>query len=87
MRLIDVDALKESWKKNIENEGATLALLSALFKSVEDAPTIDAVEVVLCKDCRYAKDGYCINQNHKVMPTHYCSYGERKDNGRTDTEE
>ena len=44
MRLIDADALKESWKKNIENEGATLALLSALFKSVEDAPTIDAIE-------------------------------------------
>ena len=43
-RLIDADKLKESWKKNIENEGATLALLSALFKSVEDAPTIDAVE-------------------------------------------
>ena len=24
--------------------------------SIEDAPTVDAVEVVRCKDCRYAKD-------------------------------
>ena len=53
-------------------------------------PTIDAVQVVRCKDCKhrvdwhedgYAEDaGMCIATiNHLVAPNHFCSYGERKD--------
>jgi hypothetical protein len=45
----------------------------------------DAVEVVRCKDCKYyLRDemfggGYC--DGERVKKDHFCSYGERKDNG------
>jgi hypothetical protein len=54
---------------------------------VENAPTVDAVEVVRCKDCKHLGfkglcDGVC---NRKMVgivnPDDFCSYGERKDNG------
>lgn len=41
MRLIDADALKEAWK-DVAVDGATLSYIYGLFKSVDDAPTIDA---------------------------------------------
>lgn len=41
-RLIDVNALKEAWK-DVAVDGATLSYIYGLFKSVDDAPTIDAV--------------------------------------------
>ena len=66
-RLIDADALKA----NINT-----AFWSDIEKIIDSAPSID---IVRCKECKYEKDGYCINQNHKVMSMHYCSYGERKD--------
>ena len=56
-----------------------------------EAPTVDAVEVVRCKDCKYEED--CIhrikflNINSKpelctaeYHPLEYCSYGERRTN-------
>lgn len=56
---------------------------------VEEAPTVDAVEVVRCKDCKHwLKDvGGCTDQvgrcewaNYMVGANGYCVYGERKDN-------
>lgn len=44
-RLIDVNALKEAWK-DVAVDGATLSYIYGLFKSVDDAPTIDAVPEV-----------------------------------------
>lgn len=50
-------------------------------RMVESAPTVDAVPVVRCKDCRYYK-----RDNHKcevfraiVCDNFYCKDGERKD--------
>ena len=55
---------------------------------LEDAPIIDAVEVVRCKYCRHGH--YCCGYkkyecHHPLYPSfvyhkenHYCSYGERK---------
>ena len=71
-RLIDADVFKERLMANI-------GLTNCLDRSFKETPTIDAVEVVRCKRCKYEKDGYCINQNHKVMPMHYCSYGKHKE--------
>lgn len=53
-------------------------------------PTIDAVEVVRCKDCKYCEclqDSFknnfyfCINtiNNAEVKADDYCSYSERKE--------
>ena len=51
--------------------------------------TIDAVEVVRCKDCVYFHNGDCYNGNFPIKgdltnvyfdmkETDFCSYGERK---------
>lgn len=62
---------------------------------VAKQPAVDAVEVVLCKDCRYCKRHptservkRCTNENWNteyhplVVDGGYCSYGERRaDNG------
>ena len=61
---------------------------------VNDAPTVDAVPVVRCKDCvngtvfvnkQVAEYVDCVVDDYSVRkPTDYCSYGERKegaDNG------
>ena len=56
---------------------------------VEDTPTVDAVEVVRCKDCKWWKTNYMWNGNEcKVCVVevyepirnedNYCSRGERK---------
>ena len=55
---------------------------------IDNAPTIDAVPVVRCKDCasfRYSGMGgdngitYCASMGIEMQPTDFCSYGERKD--------
>lgn len=48
----------------------------------EDLPTIDAVEVVRCKDCKFfVSDGGALKEcdYHEiyVLDDDYCSYGER----------
>ena len=54
----------------------------------EDIPSADVVEVVRCKDCKYALsqraqygDYWCKSRKGMlyVMPDNYCSYGECKD--------
>lgn len=52
MRLIDGDALweclnDEPWENNADRDEIALPIVNA-------APTIDAVPVVYCKDCKYA---------------------------------
>lgn len=70
------------------------ACRSTLIKHFENFPTVDAVEVVRCKDCKHYdnSEGICwCHLNSKFYPggfdwhsfpkDGYCSYGERKDNG------
>jgi hypothetical protein len=56
-------------------------------KLMEDAPTVDAVEVVRCKDCRHwierTADGIdtfhtCWFNDSITGRTHFCRYGERR---------
>ena len=53
---------------------------------IDDAPTVDAVPVVRCKDCKHFKrnlenDTYCSSVNGLTDPQEddFCSYGERKE--------
>lgn len=76
MRLIDADKLCEGL---VENHPVVI--------HTKSAPTIDAVEVVRCKDCEYW-DGWCIGipmngDDAAYIETEendYCSYGKRKEN-------
>lgn len=78
MRLIDADELKEVLHETIADEDRAKYWydLIGVDEAINDAPTIDAVQVVRCKECVYRP---C-----KQMPYSYdhdyCSYGERKDN-------
>lgn len=70
MRLIDADTLKA----NINT-----AFWSGIEKIIDSAPTIDAVEVVRCRDCRWYRDGDgCFFSTAEAELDGYCSYGERK---------
>ena len=52
-----------------------------LLKILEAAPTVDAVEVVRCRDCKHYNEGFCVgyHAHHDSMPDDFCSYGEQKD--------
>ena len=54
-----------------------------VLRGVEDAPTVDAVVVTRCKDCKY-RDGTPGQPNIQCGNMHdddFCSYGERKNGG------
>lgn len=44
--------------------------------------TVDAVEVVRCKDCKWYRPPFCLLNDNKqgylnhVLPEHFCAYGE-----------
>ena len=67
--------------------------LSSAADMIKMIPTMDAVEVVRCKDCScWMKDdpsdnfGYCINPDgidNYAKPDDFCSYGERRTDGNT----
>jgi hypothetical protein len=47
---------------------------------IDEVSTVDAVEVVQCKDCEhYSEDGcFCWRWGGVRCPDHYCGDGERK---------
>lgn len=53
------------------------------IKHIINAPTVDAVPVVRCKDCIYWYDGmcgrYCTLDQKEHSESYYCADGERKD--------
>lgn len=66
----------EEIKIRAEQAVATFCEASLTAKKM---PTIDAVEVVRCKDCKYyeGKNTYCAN-DILATPYDYCSRGERR---------
>ena len=82
-RLIDANALI----KEANAEGA-YGYVDA--KQIADAPTVDAVPVVRCRDCKWyqirrwndTKPEYDCRKTHALLdvsPEDFCSYGERKE--------
>lgn len=97
-RLIDANAIPKLFERKYEETeqrilaGETyLDSLAEGFTEADDVilamPTVDAVEVVRCKDCanycgfEHCKNGICdVDSVSKraVYPDDFCSYGERK---------
>lgn len=53
-------------------------------EEIQFAPTVDAVVVTRCKDCRSynkPKTGWCEVHLDREHPDDFCSYGKRKDGG------
>ena len=57
-------------------------MVDSVMDWVVDAPTVDAVEIVRCKECKYYDDRadafYCVNTNDFWNPDDFCSRGERR---------
>lgn len=89
MRLIDADAIlkadENSDKALVLGSGKALEIAYALLKKkVADAPTVDAVPVVRCKDCKDWGPGtggipICWETYEPMPPDGFCSIGERKE--------
>ena len=95
-RSIDADKLLEIYKKWVpqlsskEDEGDRRGVETCIAV-LEDMPTMDAVEVVRCRDCKHYKPqtksahwenraNYCNRiVTIKTQLDDFCSYGERKD--------
>lgn len=73
MRLIDADELIEIAHR------IRLDSRERIERMIESAPTVDAVEVIRCKDCVYYKAGGCRAKETIVIESEFCSWGERKD--------
>lgn len=61
------------------------------LNTIIDAPTADAVPVVRCKDCMYCIMDvasnelwcdHCKGLSSVLLDTDFCSYGERRTNGK-----
>lgn len=88
MRLIDADRLSEAIYDNVPApyEDASWAKENCLAE-IEAAQTVDAVEVVRCRECiaytpvddNTGKCVFLIGKHQYVVPDGYCYLGERKE--------
>ena len=88
MRLIDADRLSEAIYDNVPApyEEAVWAKEDCLAE-IEAAQTVDAVEVVRCRECiaytpvddNTGKCVFLIGEHQYVVPDGYCYLGERKE--------
>ena len=86
MRLIDADELEKKWTIASPEPYNTDAV--EVLDSIREATTVDAVQVVRCKECEYAyrigvpKYQYgCMKMSafaRGFRPDYFCAYGERR---------
>lgn len=102
MRLIDANAYKailKGWLSEMhagedEEENAEGTAIYSCICQLDDAPTVDAVVVTRCKNCKDFRqnnenDPYCVNKRglDDPVPDGFCNYGkpkEERENGRND---
>ena len=83
MRLIDANAFKDYIDCG-HLRPPTKVCFSELdvCNMIDKRPTIDAVEVVRCKDCRWYEHIGCAieikDNSDKPKPDDFCSFGERR---------
>lgn len=89
MRLIDADKLMETIKahdyplKDHLNSTDNGMFTIGIQQAVDEQPTVDAVPVVRCKDCKHYEPfrehyGFCKIGGMLNGNGHFCAYGERK---------
>ena len=85
MRLIDADSVKFKFPYGLDNNGILMVPYNSCKCSLDDAPTVDAVPVVRCRDCEhYNPENYDVSCDHPkgiMGPSDddFCSYGERRE--------
>lgn len=90
MRLIDADALSQKWQdvlnEKADEKGTVAYRTFELFiERLAEEPTIDAVPVIRCQNCKHCEDGLCYHPRSNgladvlmVLDDDFCSYGEPK---------
>lgn len=83
MRLIDADALGVGRCSRDVLPADYCAGWNGLIRLLEKAPTVDAVPVVHCRECKHYVAGYCCRDINgrtnmfRMFDNDFCSYGER----------
>ena len=95
-RLIDVNKVINSMQKCLDESpdkkhSVGYFAFESIIECLKQEPTVDAVEVVRCRDCKHAWIHpcgyvYCHRDGRNAYEMtfnldSFCSYGERKDNG------
>lgn len=70
---------KENWMKGTGEEAQ-----GAWKSDIDKMPTVDAVQVIRCKDCKHRDGSACEYSAVWVRPNGFCHWGERKDNADND---
>ena len=85
MRLIDADALIDK-AETVLDEHETIWFDAVSVNNIHSAPTIDAVSVVRCGECKHYDDGDCEHPCSEVGDSpllvtadDFCSYGQKGD--------
>lgn len=95
MRLIDADALIEKFNEKAsirdivsdEKTAERFVTFYVLADAVKQIPTVDAVPVIRCKDCKFRYwddflERYCCEyfvEGVEALPNDFCSYAEKKE--------
>ena len=89
MRLIDADAMKRVYQEVLCSHVACIDCsffmddkYCRLETMLSEAPTINAIPVVRCRECRSynkPKTGWCEVHLDREHMDDFCSYGERKE--------
>ena len=83
-RMIDADALRQEIERIYlkhfakSREKFVQDTFKAMFKRIDNAKTVDAVEVVRCRDCKHRyEDSWCeyVDDDDNF----YCARGKRKE--------
>lgn len=85
-----IDAMKTVTKMSVRiipliQMGANpTQVYNEVLQAVADAPTVDAVEVIRCRNCKHQTAMWCWRAEEGMNPRRvgsndFCSYGERKD--------
>ena len=88
VRLIDIDAIQFVVVGGRQDGKVEFA--RAFQKMLDEAPTVDAVPVIRCKDCKHWSEPDHVDNEYvesicrelgifDTSPTSYCSYAKRKE--------
>ena len=89
-RLIDADKINYHEHTECMGHGDFETVRTVTDKEIAEIPTVDAVPVVRCHDCKHWDSETWFCDNHSTFDPHglewnmfseddFCSYGERKD--------
>lgn len=83
-RYIDAELLKdgiESIDSKYGNDNESLISQPSVLDLIEEQPTVDAVDVIRCKDCIWHETlswvDYCIEFDTETKLDDFCSRGEK----------